>query len=400
MKTAILILLISYTASVSGQYVWQNYTFNNIIPPEYSIDANRIIDIQEDTDGIFWIAGGFGVIKGKPDNWQYITLSENYMDKFAFAPNGDVYVAGGKGWATTYIFRYNDDTWTQLFTEQLRCFGPGSIFADMFFDKQGTLWCFLDYSIYTMKNDTLYEVEGNYIANSLLNAYLTQDETIWTGSFQLNRYDGVQWDTFSLEGETRCLDLCDDTNGNLWMACNNGLWVFNGSEFVDYTSKAPDLDKVTTVFRDSYNNIWIGTELGIIRFDGTNWVVFTVADGLISNEIRCIYEDNNNNLWIGTDGGISIVSLPLGITEKTTEDIHIYPNPASSSIHFQLSAIHHFPIEVQIFNIEGRSIYTEYVIEQTDNHIVDISDLKTGIYIIQLQSEHYIYRKKVVIHNR
>jgi len=53
---------------------------------------------------------------------------------------------------------------------------------------------------------------------------------------------------------------------------------------------------------DTNNNVWVGTDAGVAKFDGTNWTVFTTADGLPVNIISCIAVDALNNVWIGTDG--------------------------------------------------------------------------------------------------
>lgn len=48
--------------------------------------------------------------------------------------------------------------------------------------------------------------------------------------------------------------------------------------------------------RDGY--IWLGTETGISRFNGTNFRTFSQADGLPSNEILNFFVDSRNRLWM------------------------------------------------------------------------------------------------------
>ncbi|MFT7669468.1 MAG: ligand-binding sensor domain-containing protein [Planctomycetota bacterium] len=58
-------------------------------------------------------------------------------------------------------------------------------------------------------------------------------------------------------------------------------------------------------FEDSEGNLWFRTTVkGLIRYDGTEFVTFTTADGLASNMIRGVLEDGDGLLWIATGGGL------------------------------------------------------------------------------------------------
>jgi signal transduction histidine kinase len=47
----------------------------------------------------------------------------------------------------------------------------------------------------------------------------------------------------------------------------------------------------------------VGSESGLGGYDGTDWKLFTTADGLPPNAVRALAEDAQGSLWIGTEGG-------------------------------------------------------------------------------------------------
>ena len=67
--------------------------------------------------------------------------------------------------------------------------------------------------------------------------------------------------------------------------------------------------EVNCIFQDSRGLIWIGTQAGLNRFDGRNFVSFdknpldqsTISSGWIYS----INEDSKGNLWIGTNNGLN-----------------------------------------------------------------------------------------------
>jgi ligand-binding sensor domain-containing protein len=64
---------------------------------------------------------------------------------------------------------------------------------------------------------------------------------------------------------------------------------------------------VYDVIKDKYGFVWIATDDGLNRFDGTNFTVYrnksNDTNSLRINYISSIYEDRLGQLWIGTNGG-------------------------------------------------------------------------------------------------
>jgi len=61
--------------------------------------------------------------------------------------------------------------------------------------------------------------------------------------------------------------------------------------------------EVNSIFQDERGYIWLGTNYGLVKYDGVDFILFTEKDSLSDNVITSIYQDNRDKLWIGHKSG-------------------------------------------------------------------------------------------------
>ena len=126
--------------------------------------------------------------------------------------------------------------------------------------------------------------------------------------------------------------LLEDRWGNVWMGTSQGLSVYNGNQFIHYTSEEGlSSNMIFALLEDQEGNIWIGTDNGLNRFDGQRFTPYTYRAGdttsIAANWVRSIIQANDKQFFLGTHGnGLSQMdpyretfSNPLSLLDANKE---------------------------------------------------------------------------------
>ena len=75
-------------------------------------------------------------------------------------------------------------------------------------------------------------------------------------------------------------------------------------------------ESVITILQDRTGFMWLGTQAGLVRFDGYRHRVFrndpNDASSLPDNFVQASYEDREGRLWFGTRGGAFLRGTVIG----------------------------------------------------------------------------------------
>jgi|GEM_PF-924633 len=134
---------------------------------------------------------------------------------------------------------------------------------------------------------------------------------LWMGTDNgLSMYDGTSFYNYTVsEGlnSNFISALAEDEKGRIWIGTKGGgVNVFNGSGFTHYTTQEGLCNNdVNTILKDRSDNIWIATNAGICVYRVNGFITYTVKEGLIDNTVLSLAEDAQSHIWIGTSGGIN-----------------------------------------------------------------------------------------------
>jgi ligand-binding sensor domain-containing protein/signal transduction histidine kinase len=192
------------------------------------------------------------------------------------------------------------------------------------------------------KGFTRYQLPGAFSENRVKSIYQTSDGTVWVGTVGgLNRLVAGRFESVpEITGTVRTLTQTSD--GTLWIGTiGNGLSTYKNGVFVLMSGNGLLPSKtVLSIFEDDSQQVWIGTQDGLVRLsktpvsvtplpggadtdyqtisydpDGTIWAVassvYAIRDGVARPHkfvgmpnlpIRNVFRDRAGTLWIGTDG--------------------------------------------------------------------------------------------------
>ena len=97
-----------------------------------------------------------------------------------------------------------------------------------------------------------------------------------------------------------------------------------GQTFTNYTIADGLVDNNVLCATTQGNGVmWFGTQNGISKFDGVNWtnITTTTDTALISNTITAIKTMSNGDLWVGTDFGVCKYSNSTWTSFTTTDGL-------------------------------------------------------------------------------
>ena len=107
--------------------------------------------------------------------------------------------------------------------------------------------------------------------------------------------------------QTRIRAIVQGRDGYLWLGTDGGLVRFDGVSFTVFNRRTGDLrdNEVWTLVGDLDGGLWIGTGDGLTYYKNGKFRTYTKADGLPDNWVRSIDVDPAGNVWVVTASGLA-----------------------------------------------------------------------------------------------
>jgi len=121
------------------------------------------------------------------------------------------------------------------------------------------------------------------------------------------QYRHDQWSTDQGLPQNSVAAIAQTHDGYVWLGTEAGLVRFDGLRFRVFDQKnTPEMKSnlVYALMEDREGSLWLGSAGGgLTRLKNGVFTTFTTKDGLSNDVVLSLHEDRTGDIWIGTDGG-------------------------------------------------------------------------------------------------
>jgi hypothetical protein len=93
---------------------------------------------------------------------------------------------------------------------------------------------------------------------------------------------------------------------------------------------------------------------------------------------------------------IIIINCPVEITEPELPEIVVYPNPTRGELRIKMCDMRYEICDITIYDVFGKKTQVSNLKSQISDLTLDLSPLPSGIYFVNIKTEHGIVSKKIV----
>lgn len=277
--------------------------------PEETVQA-----FAQTPDHYLWIGTSGGLVRFDGDQLVVFDrentpeLHENSVFALAVGHDGALWIGTDGGG----VVRYRD--------RRFRAFSSRDGLANPFVrsvveDSRGAVWVGTDDGLYRIEGERVSRVDGTPRVPALAVHAILEDRhgRMWVGGSTLLLLDGAQACEYRLPGErgaNRIKSLLETRDGTIWVGTVSGVQrsigsAGDGARPVGFTKLGGLVATVRVMREDREGTLWLGTiGNGIVRRAGGRTSVLTAPATLPSNTVLALFTDAGQNIWIGTQTGM------------------------------------------------------------------------------------------------
>ena len=402
-----------------------------------------ITTLAADASGHVWVGTTAGLSRFDGQQWTTFTEADGLVEGeiYSLAVDGQGQVWAGSRYGKG-LSRFDGQRWTRYWFEGLWgnvvaiapngdvwCSGYGDVLLARF---DGQDWWTYDHddigidneSIHIQIDDNVWTYEDLYIDRIVVD----RSGTLWAvANFfkgtagvrssieitvpRLLSFNGTEWTLYPFDAWR----VFPDSQGRVWIRCNEGLCVKDGSTWKRYDIVGIGDETrwfVSYITEDAAGRLWIveGNYFGVL--EGTTWTGFPYEE---FRAVGAPLIDSRGDLWIPSRDGLywwHQSDLPTAIESSSMSgaprSFHLaqnYPNPFNHATHIGFTLQQPAAVSLQVFNTHGQLVAT--LVEGTrpagtyqtawDGRDAQGQAVSSGAYIVRLDAAGQQASRKMIL---
>jgi signal transduction histidine kinase/ligand-binding sensor domain-containing protein len=210
----------------------------------------------------------------------------------------------------------------------------------------------------------------------------TADGKVWLGTRDKGLFYMSQGQVFAAgkglpTSKVNCLLTTE--NPELWIGTDGGMVRWNGAE-VSSAGVPPALrhSQVLSMIRDRNSNIWVGTSGGLIRVNAQG-VSVDRGRPATGRKVTALFEDREGNLWIGGPWGIQHLRDSAFVTYSRADGL---PSESNGPVYVDPEGRTWFaPLKGGLYWTEGRQVESVMDAGLAQDVVYSISGRENGLWL-------------------
>ncbi len=323
-KSILIIGLVILTSTVvsAQKFPFKNYTVNE------GLSTNKIIAIYQKKNNELWLGSteGINIFDGnsfRSSNSLFKLPHRTVYDiteidhKTYISTNGGLCIYDGKD---TIVYRVANGL------KHNRVFKT-------FEDSDGVIWIATQQGVHILKNK-ITNVDIHPVINNeaIYNIFEDNQGALWfcsnkSGVIRYYKNETTQFlnNQYPHSFVGGVLQFNDST---VWAVTRSGLYSISGDHVIKVKTGAGNETNFYDIKKSKNGDIWLASNDGVFVYRNNKFRVFTTENGLINNTILKIFEDNENSMWFASPGN--------GVSQLINEKFNLfdasslyYPNVTS-----------------------------------------------------------------------
>lgn len=296
----IVLLLFSFFYKVDAQqYFFKNYSVESGLP------FVQVSCMFQQKNGYLWSGGYGGVCRFDGKSFFVVNpksgLIDHNVNAIAEDETGAVFVGTNKGLSiinNNHIYNYKKESGlTNPYITAL-CNG---YHHSMYIGTKKGMFIFSNGKVKAVKKLENYKINCIYKSDSSILFIGTDDGLVLYGhdKFELvTNLNGLS------SNQINCITL---QKNKLVIGTAKGLSVYDleTKKITNYFIENGLIDEnITSVLNQNNEIIWVGSQNGLLKFDGFQFSYYNIGADNNSNLVRCLVQDREDNMWIGSHSGL------------------------------------------------------------------------------------------------